>query len=151
MPHSEEYLAKIDVNSKSIISIKLNSDDYDKCVETATHLLDSISEANCWTLMEKQKGSWILIYAAATVIVLAALPKIIKNYADVYFDIKTKKALSEKILKKLDTTNVSTKDIKRLTAATQKAELLLPAGKCINKSISKDMADVAIAAITANM
>ena len=38
---------------------------------------------------------------AATVIVLAALPKIIKNFADIYFDIKTKKYLSDKLLQKL--------------------------------------------------
>lgn len=150
-PHSEEYLARIDVNSKSTLSIRINSDDYDKCVETSRWLLDSISDENYWTLIEKQKGSWILIYSAATVIVLAALPKIIKNFADVYFDIRTKKVLSDKLLQKLESTDISLKDIKKLTAATQEAELMLPAGKCINKNISKDMADVAIAAITANM
>lgn len=151
MPHSEEYLSQIDINSKSTLSIKLNCDDYDKCIEKAKGLLASISDENYWTLIEKQKGSWILIYSAATVIVLAALPKIIKNYSDVYFDIRTKKVLSDKILKKLESTDISLKDIKKLTSATQEAELLMPTGKCINKSISKDLADVAIASITANM
>lgn len=150
-PHSENFLAKIDVNSKSTLSIRLNSDDYDKCINAARQLLNSISDESYWTLIEKQKGSWILIYSAATVIVLAALPKIIKNFADVYFDIKTKKVLSDKILHKLENTDISLKDIKKLTVATQEAELLLPAGKCINKNFSKDMSDVAIAAITANM
>ena len=151
IPHSEKYLAKIDVNSKSTLSIRLNSDDYDKCVETARQLLDSISDESYWTLIGKQKGSWLLIYSAATAIVLAALPKIIKNFADVYFDIKMKKGLSDKLLQKLEATDISLKDIKKLTTATQEAELLLPAGKCINKNISKNITDVAIAAITANM
>lgn len=144
--HSEEYLARIDEKSKSILSIRLDNDDYDECIETAKQLLDSISNAEYWTLVGKQKGSWILIYSAATIIVLSALPKIIKNYADVYFDIKTKKVLSNKILQKLETTDVSIKEIKKLTAATQDAELLLPAGKCINKDISSE-----IASITANL
>lgn len=150
-PHSEEYLAKIDVNSKSLLSIRLNSDDYDKCIDTARKLLDSISDKNYWTLIEKHKGSWILIYSAATVMVLAALPKIIKNFADVCLDIKTKKAISDKLLQKLENTDTSLKDIKKLTTAAHEAELLLPAGKCLNKNISKDMADVAISAITAHM
>ena len=84
-------------------------------------------------------------------IVLAALPKIIKNFSDIYFDIKTKKALSDKLLQKLAATDISLKDIKKVTAVTQEAELVLPAGKCINNNISKNLTDVAIAAITANM
>lgn len=151
IPHSEEYLAKIDINSKSTLSISLDSDDYDKCVKTAKQLLNSISDESYWTLIEKQKGSWVLIFSAATVIVLAALPKIIKNFADIYFEIKTKKALSDKLLQKLEATDISLKDIKKLTAVTHEAELVLPAGKCINKNISKSLTDVAIAAITANM
>ena len=149
--HSEEYLAKINVNSISTLSIKINNDDYDTCNEAARNILASISDESYWTLIEKQKGSWTLIYSAATVIVLAALPKIIKNYADVYFDIKTKKALSDKLLQKLESTDLSLKDIKKLTTAIQDGELLLPAGKCINKNISKDISDIAISAITANM
>lgn len=150
-PHSEKYLAKIDINSISTLSISLNSDDYDKCVQTAEQLLNFISDRSYWTLIEKKKGSWILIYSAATVIVLAALPKIIKNFADIYFDIKTKKVLSDKLLQKLKATDISLKDIKKLTSITQEAELLLPAGECMNKNISKNLADVAIATITANM
>lgn len=150
-PHSEKYLAKIDINSISTLSISLNSDDYDKCVQTAEQLLNTISDKNYWTLIEKKKGSWILIYSAATIIVLAALPKIIKNFSDIYFDIKTKKVLSDKLLQKLKATDISLKDIKKMTSVAQEAELLLPAGECINKNISKNLADVAIATITANM
>ena len=150
-PHSEEYLAKIDVNSISTLSIRLNNDNFDMCNKAAKNFLASISDESYWTLIEKQKGSWILIYSAATIIVLAALPKIIKNYADVYFDIKTKKVLSDKLLFKLQSTDISFKDIKKLVATTQEAELLLPAGQCINENLSKAMSDVAIAAITANM
>lgn len=149
--HSEEYLTKIDVNSKSTLSINLNSDDYDKCVKTAKQLLNSVSDECYWTLIEKQKGSWILIYSAATVIVLAALPKIIKNFSDVYFDIKTKKVLSDKLLQKLEASDVSLKEIKKLTTLTHEAELMTPAGNCMNKNISKNLTDVVIAAITANM
>lgn len=144
--HSNEYLTRIGTNSKSMLSIRLNSDDYDKSVEISKQLLDSISDANYWTLIESQKGSWILIFSAATIVVLAALPKIVKNYADVYFEIKTKRIISNKILQKLENTEVSLKDLQKLTVTTKEAELLLPAGKCINKSISKE-----IAAITANL
>jgi hypothetical protein len=144
--HSKEYLSRIDTNSKSVLTIKLNNDDYSECIETAKQLLDSISDANHWTLVEKQKGSWILIFSAATTIVLAALPKIVKNYADVYFEIKTKKVISNKILQKLEKTDISLNDLEKLTATTKNAELLLPAGKCINKNISKE-----IAGITANL
>ena len=140
--HSEEYLARIDANRKSVLSIRFKSDDYDECILMARQLLNSISDADYWTLIEKQKGSWILIYSVATMVALSALPKIIKNYADVYFDIKTKKVISNKILQKLENTDVSFKDIKKLTAATQEAELTLPAGKCINKNISKEIATI---------
>lgn len=144
--HSKEYLDRIGIENKSMLSIRLNNDDYDECVEIAKKLLNSISDANYWTLIEKQKGSWILIFSAVTAVVLAALPKIVKNYADVYFEIKTKKVISNKILKKLEDTEITIKDLHKLTSATKEAELLLPAGKCINKNISKD-----IAAITANL
>lgn len=150
-PHSEKFLSKIDINSKSTLSIKLNSDDYDKCVEISKRILNIVSEETYWTLIEKQKGSWTLIYSAATVIVLTALPKIVKNFADVYFDIKSKKALSDKIMKKLESTDISINDIKKLVATTQEAELLLPSGKCINKNISKDLKDIIISSITANI
>lgn len=84
-------------------------------------------------------------------IVLAALPKIIKNFSDVYFDIKTKKVLSDKLLQKLEASDVSLKEIKKLTTLTHEAELMTPAGNCMNKNISKNLTDVVIAAITANM
>lgn len=149
--HTKEYIADINKNNKSTLSIKFCSDDYDKCVEASRKILNTISDNKYWNLIEKKKGSWILIYSASTVIVLAALPKIIKNFSDVYFDIKTKRHLSNKILDKLEGTDISLKDIKKLTSVSQDAELLLPAGKCINKNISKDMTDVALKAITANM
>lgn len=144
--HSKDYLAQIGLGSTSLITIKLNSDDYELCIETARQLFDSVSDANYWTLIEKEKGSWILVYSAATIIVLAAIPKIVKNYADIYFEIKAKKFISKKIFQKLENTDVSLKDLEKITATTKNAELLLPAGKCINKDISKE-----IASITANL
>lgn len=144
--HSKEYYTKIGLESKSMLNIRLNSDDYEECIKIAKQFLDSISDANYWTLIEKQKGSWILTFSAVTIVVLVALPKIIKNYADVYFEIKAKKIISNKILQKLESTEVSLKDLHKLTIATKEAELLLPAGKCIDKNISKE-----IAAITATL
>lgn len=149
--HSKEYLEKINKNRKSVLTLRFDSDDYEKCVEAAKQLLDSISDQCYWTLIGEQKGSWTLIYVASTIIVLSALPKIIKNYSDVYFDIKTKKTLSKNVQQKLESTDISLKDIQKLIETSQEAELLIPAGKCIDKDVSKNLADVAISAITANM
>lgn len=150
-PHTEKFIADIDKNSKSTLSIKFGSDDYDMCINTAKKILNAISDEKYWKLVEKKKGSWILIYSASTMVVLTVLPKIIKNFSDVYFDIKTKRQLSKKIISKLESSEISLNDIKKLTNASQEAELLLPVGKCINKNISKDMAEVVVSAITANM
>lgn len=141
-PHSTEYLSRIDANSTSILSIKLNSDDYENCFEISKQLLNSVSNAEYWRLIEKQKGSWILIFSVATIVMLAALPKIVKNYADIYFEIRTKKVISNKIIQKIENTEVTLKDLHKLTATTKEAELLLPAGKCIDKNISKDISSI---------
>lgn len=150
-PHSQEFLAKIETYNKSAISIRIDCDEYEKCVSIANNLLDTVSEKNNWVLVDKQKGSWILVYSAATVVVLAALPKIIKNYSDVYFDIKTKKALSQKVQKKIEEADVGVKEIGKLASAAHEAELLMPAGKTINNNVSREIIDIPIASITANM
>lgn len=144
-PHSDGYLARIDTNRKSLLNIKLFSDDYDKCINIVNTLLDSISDKKYWTLVEKQKGSWILVFSVSTMVLLAALPHIVKNYSDVYFEIKTKKMLSQKLIEKIEDAD-SLLELEKLALVTKKTELLMPAGKCINKDISKE-----IASITANI
>ena len=48
-------------------------------------------------------------------------------------------------------TDLIEKDLQKLIGLSQEAELLIPAGKCINKNMSKDLSDIAISSITANM
>lgn len=144
-PHSDDYLARIDIHRKSSLNIKLYSDDYDKCISIVNELLDSVSHKEYWTLVEKRKGSWILVFSVATVVILAALPHIIKNYSDVYFEIKMKRMISQKLLAEIEDAD-SLLELEKLTLTTKKAELLMPAGKCINKNISKE-----VASITANI
>ena len=89
-PHSMNYLSRMDQNQFSSISMKFENDDYDTCLKYAEELLASFSESKYWKLIEKQHGSWTLTFVVSSLMLVYILPQIIKNYSDVYFDIKTK-------------------------------------------------------------
>ncbi len=144
--HSQDYLLGIDSAYISLLTINFENDNLDKCIEMAKQFIDSISNNEYWNLIQQKKGSWVLTFAIPTLILISVLPKIIKNYSDIYFDIKNKKMLSDKLQLQLQQEKLSVKDIKKIEDAMKDGELLIPVGKCINQNIAKD-----IKSITANI
>lgn len=140
--HSETYLQEIDKKNYSCLSINFKSDDLQICLVKAEEFISSFSDTSYWKLVEKKQGSWILTFAVPTVVLISILPHIIKNYADVYYDIKSKRALSKKLLDKLNTTELSFKETEKLLANINSASLLIPAGKCINHNLAKDISSI---------
>ena len=137
--YSNDYLYNIDQSQCSLLTIVFTSDDYNLCLKKAEALFRSFLGIKCWELIDKKQGSWILTFALPTFALVYILPRIIKNYSDVYFDIKTKKALSKKLLDNLNKPNLSTKQIEKIESNIVSAQLLLPSGKCINESDIKDI------------
>ncbi len=140
--YSYEYLSSIDQNHFSSLTIGFINDDYNYCLECADRILSSYSHMKCWKLIAKQHGSWILTFALPTMLLLYMLPRIIKNFSDVYFDIKTKKALSKKLLTDLNKPNITSKHMEKLESQISSAQLLMTSGKCINKNDLKDIQSI---------
>ena len=57
----------------------------------------------------------------------------------VYFDIKTKKALSKKLLSDLNRSDVTLKRIGKIQTQINSAQLLMTSGKCLNENDLKDI------------
>lgn len=140
--YSNEYLSQINRNHFSSLTISFSNNDYNYCMESAEKILSSYSQIKCWELISKQKGSWLLTFALPTMLLLYILPRIIKNFSDVYFDIKTKKALSKKLLTDLNKPNISSKHIEALESQINNAQLLMASGKCLNEIDLKDIQSI---------
>lgn len=134
-PHSVKYLLEIRKEQFSTLTLRFENDNFDICAKEAEEFINSFSDMSYWNMIQKQQGSWFLTFAVPTVILISVLPNIIKNYADVYFDIKTKQALSNKILQKLNSPNISHREIEILEKDIEKGQLLLQSGQCLNKNI----------------
>lgn len=140
--YSNKYLSQINRNNFSVLTISFCNNDYNYCLESAEKILSYYSHVKCWKLISKQQGSWILTFALPTMLLLYILPRIIKNFSDVYFDIKTKKALSKKLLTDLNKPNISSKHIETLESQINSAKLLMESGKCLNENDLKDIQSI---------
>lgn len=141
--HNDEYLLNINSDLQAIVTFNFSNDDYEKCLNISNRLINSVSNVKYWELVEKKKGSWILLFSVSAFTLLSALPRIIKNYSDVYFDIKVKKAISKKLLDELDSSK-SLKKTKEINASLCASKLLMPSGKCINENELKNIKSIKI-------
>lgn len=100
--HSDDYIINIQPDMQSMVILTFSIDDYEECLNISKKMIGSISNIIHWELVDRKKGSWILFFSVSTFALISALPRIIKNYSDVYFDIKVKKAISKKLLSELE-------------------------------------------------
>lgn len=140
--YSDEYLSSINQNHFSSLTISFINDDYNYCLNCAEKILGSYSQIKCWELIDKQHGSWILTFALPTILLLYILPRIIKNFSDVYFDIKTKKALSKKLLTDLTKPNITSNHLEKIQTQISSAQLLMDSGKFMNENDLKDIQSI---------
>lgn len=142
-PHSQEYIDNLDKSKMSLVTITFNSDNYDVSYDNSIKFINSVSNVDYWKLIDAKKGSWVLVFAVSTFILLTALPRIIKNYSDVYFDIKIKQSLSKKIVGVLNESK-SLNELNKICSSINQTELLIPAGKSLNEREIQDITSLKI-------
>lgn len=135
---SSEYINNISKEMTSIFTIKFNEDDLNTCLRDAyfimhKYLQDKMKNVH---LISKKKGSWILTFAIPTLLLLTILPKIIREYADVYFDISLKRNVNKKAIKLINNENTSLPEFNQLVTTLSKNEVLtkdeIPAEKILS-------------------
>lgn len=141
--HNDEYLLNINPDLQAIVTFNFSDDDYDKCINISNRLINSVSNVKYWELVDKKKGSWILFFSVSAFALISALPRIIKNYSDIYFDIKVKKAISKKLLEELNSSKSLSKT-KKINDSLCASKLLMPSGKCINENEIKNIKSIKI-------
>lgn len=109
--------------TKSIISFRCRTDDFEKAYNITEELLNKIYDSfdldREFILIDKKKGSWILTFAVCSMVALI-IPKIIKSYADIVIEIKTKEKISKQLEKQLDKKCLKINDLKTVSEiATQ--------------------------------
>ena len=141
--HSDDYIINIQPDMQSMVILTFSIDDYEECLNISKKMIGSISNIIHWELVDRKKGSWILFFSVSTFALISALPRIIKNYSDVYFDIKVKKAISKKLLSELE----SSKSLRKTTQIKDSlcsSKLLMPSGKCINENELKNIKSIEV-------
>ena len=78
---------------------------------------------NNFTLVNKEKGSWILTFAICSGVALL-IPKLIKSYADVLLEIKTKNRISKQLDKQLQNKSLPLGDLKMLSEIVSNSNLV---------------------------
>lgn len=141
--HSDDYLIDINPDMRSDVRLTFNLDELEECLDISKRIIDSVSNATHWKLVDKKKGSWILFFSVSTFALISALPRIIKNYSDVYFDIKLKKAISKKLLRELDSSKSLRKTL-QIKDSLSSSKLLMPSGKCINEYELKNIKSIEV-------
>lgn len=111
----------------STVTFHCKTDDYEKAYNLTTAVLNKIclhcGLENNYVLLDKEKGSWILTFAICSGIALV-LPKLIKCYADVIIEIRTKNRISKQLQKKLDNKNLRLNDLKLLSEIASNSNLV---------------------------
>lgn len=102
----------------SLITFHCNTNDYELAYETVAKCISKIYESlNIETnleLINVTKGSWVLTFVVISACALL-LPKIIKQYTDLYVEINTKRSISNKIIEKINKKNINVNDFKTLS------------------------------------
>lgn len=114
-------------DSISTVTFHCKTDDHDKALNLATNVLSEVCRElgfnGSFCLVDEEKGSWILTFAICSSIALL-MPKLLKCYADVIIEIKTKKRISSQLEKKLSSKNLKLTDLKLLSEIAANAHLI---------------------------
>lgn len=123
---SDEFIRSA-YDNVSTVTFHCKTDNYDEAYNVTSEVLSRICSlyglGNDFTLVDKQKGSWILTFAVCSGIVLL-LPKLVKCYADVFIEIKTKNTISKQLEKKLQNKNLKLTDLKTLSEIASNSNLV---------------------------
>lgn len=105
--HSDEYLIKNTEYDQSLFKIEFENDNFDFCLNTAKSIFKKMqpSTASFWRLIDCQKGSLLLTFVVPTAILVSVLPRIIRQYSNIYFEIKLKKHLTNTAIALLKSPN----------------------------------------------
>lgn len=144
---SSEYINDISEEMTSVFTFKFNENDLNICLNNAytimhKYLQDKIKNVR---LISKIKGSWILTFVLPTILVLTILPKIVREYADVYFDISLKQNINKKAINIINNKKISLPEFNQLVTTLSKNEVLtkdeIPAEKILSaiESISVNL------------
>lgn len=102
----------------SFVTFYCKSDDYNEAVSSVKNLINevyaSLGIENRYMLIDAQQGSWILTFVVVSSCALL-LPKIIKESANMFFELNTKRKISKRISDKLQKKMLSTSELKDLT------------------------------------
>lgn len=123
---SDEFIRSAQGNI-STITFRCKTNDFETAYQLSANILHKICIAcglkDEFSLIAKEKGSWILTFAIASSIALV-VPKLLKCYSDTYFEIKTKKQFSKAISQKLKNSSLSIEELKTLNEIAASAQLV---------------------------
>ena len=74
-------------------------------------------------LVESRKGSWILTFSVSAMIVVM-LPRIVKSYYNLISEIQLKKGFKKKIIKKIESPEISINEMDQLADIVEKLQIL---------------------------
>ena len=105
-------------NDVSFVTFYCKTDDYSIAVKTVSMIIEKVyASLNLdvkLTLLDAQQGSWLLTFVVISSCALL-LPKLIKETANIFFEINTKQKISKRISDKLQKKFLSTSELKELT------------------------------------
>ncbi len=126
-------------NDVSFVTFYCSSNNYSQAFNTVSKILDeiynSLGLAKQYTLIDAQKGSWILTFVVISASALL-LPKFLKKSADLYFELDTKRKISKRISDKLQKERLSTSELKQLT------EIAVSSGLVASEIKEVDLSDI---------
>lgn len=115
--YNEEFINTA-TNDFSFITFYCDTDDYEFALKTVeeciTKIYNSLNLPVYYELLHATKGSWILTFSVISACALL-LPKLIRQYSDLYLEINTKRSISKKLIEKMNKKNMNIAEFKVLS------------------------------------
>lgn len=115
--YNEEFINTA-TSDFSFITFYCDTDDYEFALKTVeeciTKIYNALNLPVYYELLYATKGSWILTFSVISACALL-LPKLIRQYADLYLEINTKRSISKKIIEKMNKKNINIAEFKALS------------------------------------
>lgn len=127
-------------NEKAFITIHIDTNDYDQALMISNEFLEKLYQ-NCmispsWELIDKEKGSWILTFVISAMVIVI-LPKVAKNYYNLFSEIQIKRKFKKQLLQKLEKKSVSLVEMQNLADVVSKLNFTDQTDINIPKQISE--------------
>lgn len=126
-------------NKNALIILHIETNNYDEALNISNDFLEILYQkcelAGKWELVESSKGSWILTFVISAMLIVM-LPKVIKNYYNLFSEIQIKHKIKKKIIKKIDNPRLSTREMSQLVNIVEKLQILEQTEIDIPKQIS---------------